>query len=394
MAKIVGNIVGLPNPQPDWNQTDITKADYIKNKPSYENCVHKTGDELIEGEKTFMEKTILTEIGSFNTRLPIYAPDIELEAYDSMVLKSRNGEPIKFEVGDKTYVLNNDGIFIESTGSDGGIEIKTIDAPITLRANGEYIFYDGTIYINGKSIFSAFDNIDELTVGKILGKDGTLQIVTDGTDIVSNSGVSIKASTTLSLEGDVLINDEVPASIKYVDEAIEDIDDKVVKKTGDEEIDGKKTFRETIVATRISSYDAKLPISASEVEISTNDGMFFESTNGYPIVFQVGDKTYSLYDNGMFEAEKISIKEITSGDDEVDVKLDGKEIATKEYVDEALNDIDGGNIEIDDVPTDGSTNAVSSGGAFTELFKKADKTYVDSSIQQAILDSWAEVIEP
>lgn len=32
-AKIVGNVVGLPNPQPDWEQKDRTKADYIKNKP-------------------------------------------------------------------------------------------------------------------------------------------------------------------------------------------------------------------------------------------------------------------------------------------------------------------------------------------------------------------------
>ena len=35
MAKIVGNTVGIPNPQPDWNQTDPAKADYIKNKPDY-----------------------------------------------------------------------------------------------------------------------------------------------------------------------------------------------------------------------------------------------------------------------------------------------------------------------------------------------------------------------
>lgn len=33
MAKIMGNIVGLPSPRSDWNQTDETKADYIKNKP-------------------------------------------------------------------------------------------------------------------------------------------------------------------------------------------------------------------------------------------------------------------------------------------------------------------------------------------------------------------------
>ena len=34
IARIKGNTVGFPNPQPDWNQTDSTQADYIKNKPS------------------------------------------------------------------------------------------------------------------------------------------------------------------------------------------------------------------------------------------------------------------------------------------------------------------------------------------------------------------------
>jgi hypothetical protein len=33
-GKIRGNTVGVPNPQADWKQTDPTKADYIKNKPT------------------------------------------------------------------------------------------------------------------------------------------------------------------------------------------------------------------------------------------------------------------------------------------------------------------------------------------------------------------------
>lgn len=33
-TKIIGNTTATPNPRPDWNQTDETKADYIKNKPS------------------------------------------------------------------------------------------------------------------------------------------------------------------------------------------------------------------------------------------------------------------------------------------------------------------------------------------------------------------------
>jgi hypothetical protein len=34
MSKIIGNTTATPNPRPDWNQIDETKADYIKNKPT------------------------------------------------------------------------------------------------------------------------------------------------------------------------------------------------------------------------------------------------------------------------------------------------------------------------------------------------------------------------
>ena len=34
MPKIIGNTTATPNPRPDWNQTDETKADFIKNKPT------------------------------------------------------------------------------------------------------------------------------------------------------------------------------------------------------------------------------------------------------------------------------------------------------------------------------------------------------------------------
>ena len=33
MAKIIGTPIATPLPKPDWNQTDSTKGDYIKNKP-------------------------------------------------------------------------------------------------------------------------------------------------------------------------------------------------------------------------------------------------------------------------------------------------------------------------------------------------------------------------
>ena len=37
MREIIGNTTATPNPRPDWNQKDETKADYIKNKPDFDN---------------------------------------------------------------------------------------------------------------------------------------------------------------------------------------------------------------------------------------------------------------------------------------------------------------------------------------------------------------------
>ena len=238
-----------------------------------------------------------------------------------------------------------------------------------------------------------------------------------------------------------------------------------VRNYGEQYISGQKTFVEKTILTEIGSYNAKLPIHASEIEVEAYDDMKFLSPNGYPIAFEVGNKTYVMYDNGMFEADKIHTKEISSvdnagvkieklnnvkkitADSESELIIDGgeilisprgavsissergsidftakmgqvtaygKPIATREYVDDAVKNVSGGggSIDIDDVPTQGSKNAVSSGGTYTELSKlnnslndaktdistliinKAEKSYVDSSIQQAILDSWAEVIEP
>ena len=33
MAKIIGNTTATPNPRPNWEQNDQSKADYIINKP-------------------------------------------------------------------------------------------------------------------------------------------------------------------------------------------------------------------------------------------------------------------------------------------------------------------------------------------------------------------------
>lgn len=44
MAKIIGNTTATPNPQPDWAQTDKTKADYIKNKPDLDTRAQRLAE--------------------------------------------------------------------------------------------------------------------------------------------------------------------------------------------------------------------------------------------------------------------------------------------------------------------------------------------------------------
>lgn len=54
MGKIIGNTVGVPNPQTDWNQTDSTKADFLKNKPNmdlYGNALKGS----VSGASVFMD---------------------------------------------------------------------------------------------------------------------------------------------------------------------------------------------------------------------------------------------------------------------------------------------------------------------------------------------------
>ena len=53
-APIRGNTVGLPNPQPDWNQEDSAKADYIKNKPSCETWTF-----TLEGGNTVTRQVVV-----------------------------------------------------------------------------------------------------------------------------------------------------------------------------------------------------------------------------------------------------------------------------------------------------------------------------------------------
>ena len=69
MAKIIGNTTSTPYPRPDWNQTDVNKADFIKNKPtlgdlSSKDIIEKT--DLAEGVQASLNKADVAEQNAKN----------------------------------------------------------------------------------------------------------------------------------------------------------------------------------------------------------------------------------------------------------------------------------------------------------------------------------------
>ena len=371
MAKIVGNIVGLPNPQPDWNQTDETKADYVKNKPA----VIKNGED-----------------------------SVNINANTSMKLKVLDGE-LNLHTG-----YGNDILF---TGNN--LQLSQDDTQVNITP--DYVNIQGNLSVS-KIIPDMTEDYSGSNQGIEIGGMGAIYMRADD----SNVNISTGYNTEIDLRDEIVlksrehalavndwngvtVDNKLIATQEYVDEVLKDIDGSgFVNKTGDEEISGKKTFTDKttmneLMTSKISGKEGYLEIETDGMEINSGSAVFIKS------------------------ATAISL--------EGDVYINNKIPASTEYVDEALKDIGGGgNVTIDDTPTQGSKNAVSSGGTYSELSRlngslndaksdiealiynkvdntaldlvnrdiqslannKADKSYVDNSIQQSILDSWeAEV---
>lgn len=55
---IIGDTTATPNPRPDWNQTDDTKANYIDNKPDISDVIRYSTQELTETQKAQVRSNI------------------------------------------------------------------------------------------------------------------------------------------------------------------------------------------------------------------------------------------------------------------------------------------------------------------------------------------------
>lgn len=74
MAKIIGNTTATPNPCPDWNQADETKADYVKNKPAISSGDGKDY-QVVVGHNNIVDKNANFIIGSNGNLFTVGADD-------------------------------------------------------------------------------------------------------------------------------------------------------------------------------------------------------------------------------------------------------------------------------------------------------------------------------
>lgn len=119
MAKIIGNTTATPYPRPDWNQTDETKADYIKNKPTIltEEDVY-TKQEI--DDKGFITIDNLPESGvveETDPTVPAWAKESNKPTYKASEIEYTN-ESLYDQTGTVESALDEAILFVTTGMSD------------------------------------------------------------------------------------------------------------------------------------------------------------------------------------------------------------------------------------------------------------------------------------
>lgn len=103
MAKIIGNTTATPNPRPDWNQTDETKADYIKNKPTIvTNISDESSDTEVPSAKAVYEyiSNDVVNNDDFEAVFQDFSDNLDLNYYTKTEIDSRFGNYVD-DIADK-----------------------------------------------------------------------------------------------------------------------------------------------------------------------------------------------------------------------------------------------------------------------------------------------------
>ena len=160
MAKVIGNTTATPNPQADWNQTDATKADYIKNKPIVSQgvievdyatlCSLRANAELIPGQFYRIIDYQCTSFQEGTRAVNNITFDIIVQALSSSDLSENASADYHYVnecmlspdvIADETYLVPNTiealyYVYEDSNGTDG-----FPNTPGEYKANDIFIGY-------------------------------------------------------------------------------------------------------------------------------------------------------------------------------------------------------------------------------------------------------------
>lgn len=133
MAKIIGNTTATPNPRPDWNQTDASKADYIKNKPDVSNGFKN----IVSGGSSIILEDISPVTHEFSCQLQL--KEGETAAYEGVQVycSGYNIWDEQWEVGS----FSNTGEPVDATS---GIRSKNF---IRIMPNFQYVTTSAIQYV-------------------------------------------------------------------------------------------------------------------------------------------------------------------------------------------------------------------------------------------------------
>ena len=190
MSKIVGNVVGIPNPQSDFNQADPTKADYIKNKPTTLSGYGIT-DAYTKSE---VDKKISGGGGGATPVDPNFEGKVTIDGVELYVDEHGEFFIYKPEIMNEYGVPNHGGTLSidngqllfngEPVGSGGGSNIKDLttdlsDNPLTEDEKANFMHNTGLDETIG-NIDTALNEIIELQEAHINGDVEDLPVWTGG----------------------------------------------------------------------------------------------------------------------------------------------------------------------------------------------------------------------
>lgn len=99
--EVIGNTTTTPNPQPDWEQNDDTKPDYIKNKPAGVECIGSAVYSLSYDE---MEQAYrFGDYYAFENGIFYGADDPLFENADFVLIECQKGAPGAVDRGNSVY---------------------------------------------------------------------------------------------------------------------------------------------------------------------------------------------------------------------------------------------------------------------------------------------------